>query len=74
LRSTRPEYLKIPQRLTAAELGVTDLAKNAADFHNATRGWNMDNTQWSSWRRVPSGRWKIIFDKGCPPCDCTAPT
>lgn len=26
----------------------------------------------SVWRREKDGSWKIIFDKGCPPCDCTA--
>jgi ketosteroid isomerase-like protein len=24
----------------------------------------------SIWRREADGRWKIVFDKGCPPCDC----
>ena len=24
----------------------------------------------SVWRRDGNGRWKVIFDKGCPPCDC----
>jgi len=24
----------------------------------------------SVWRRDDSGRWKIVFDKGCPPCNC----
>jgi ketosteroid isomerase-like protein len=24
----------------------------------------------SIWRREPDGRWRVIFDKGCPPCDC----
>lgn len=24
----------------------------------------------SVWRREPDGRWRIIFDSGCPPCDC----
>ena len=24
----------------------------------------------SVWRRGPDGTWKIVFDKGCPPCDC----
>jgi ketosteroid isomerase-like protein len=27
----------------------------------------------SIWRRGPDG-WKIIFDNGCPPCDCGAAT
>jgi ketosteroid isomerase-like protein len=25
----------------------------------------------SVWQRQADGSWKIIFDKGCPPCDCT---
>jgi ketosteroid isomerase-like protein len=24
----------------------------------------------SVWRREKDGKWRIIFDKGCPPCDC----
>jgi len=24
----------------------------------------------SVWRREPGGAWKVVFDKGCPPCDC----
>lgn len=24
----------------------------------------------SIWRREAEGGWKIVFDKGCPPCDC----
>jgi len=24
----------------------------------------------SIWRRGPDGKWTIIFDNGCPPCDC----
>ena len=27
----------------------------------------------SLWRREKDGTWKIVFDKGCPPCDCAAP-
>jgi ketosteroid isomerase-like protein len=26
----------------------------------------------SVWQRQPDGTWKIVFDKGCPPCDCGA--
>lgn len=24
----------------------------------------------SIWRREANSAWKIVFDKGCPPCDC----
>ena len=24
----------------------------------------------SVWQRQSDGAWKIVFDKGCPPCDC----
>jgi ketosteroid isomerase-like protein len=24
----------------------------------------------SVWRKEAGGAWKVVFDKGCPPCDC----
>jgi ketosteroid isomerase-like protein len=24
----------------------------------------------SVWQRQADGSWKVIFDKGCPPCEC----
>jgi ketosteroid isomerase-like protein len=24
----------------------------------------------SMWRRGSDGRWQIVFDRGCPPCEC----
>ncbi len=26
----------------------------------------------SVWRREKDGAWRVVFDKGCPPCDCAA--
>jgi len=25
----------------------------------------------SIWRRDAKGNWRVVFDKGCPPCDCS---
>jgi ketosteroid isomerase-like protein len=25
----------------------------------------------SVWQRQKDGSWKVVFDKGCPPCECT---
>jgi len=27
-------------------------------------------TYTSIWRREPGGEWRIVFDRGCPACDC----
>jgi ketosteroid isomerase-like protein len=26
----------------------------------------------SVWRREPDGNWKVVFDRGCPDCECPA--
>jgi uncharacterized protein (TIGR02246 family) len=34
----------------------------------------LTNTFTSIWRRDADGKWRIIFDKGCPVCAATPPT
>lgn len=31
---------------------------------------NLIGTFNSVWRLDSDGRWRVVFDKGCPPCDC----
>lgn len=31
---------------------------------------NQVGTFTSIWRREADGKWRVIFDKGCPPCNC----
>lgn len=31
---------------------------------------NQVGTFSSIWRREADGRWRVVFDKGCPPCKC----
>ena len=35
-------------------------------------GGKRTGTYNSIWRLESDGRWRIIFDNGCPPCDCGA--
>ena len=34
-------------------------------------GGNRIGTFNSVWRFEADGRWRVVFDKGCPPCDCS---
>jgi ketosteroid isomerase-like protein len=36
-------------------------------------GGNRVGTFNSVWRRGDDGKWTIVLDKGCPPCDCPKP-
>jgi ketosteroid isomerase-like protein len=56
--SWRPEVAAV---LASGQLGLT-----------SGPVFNPDGTQFgtfnSVWRREPDGSWKVVFDKGCPPC------
>ena len=42
--------------------------------HSSGPVYGPDGTQTgtfnSIWRKEPDGRWLVVFDKGCPVCDC----
>ena len=44
------------------------LAHSSGPVYNAA-GKHTGNFN-SIWRREPDGRWLVVFDKGCPVCDC----
>jgi ketosteroid isomerase-like protein len=61
--SWRPESATV---LDSGGLGLTSGPVIAA-------GGNRVGTFNSVWRKEPDGSWKVIFDRGCPPCECPPP-
>jgi ketosteroid isomerase-like protein len=47
---------------------VGDLGFSSGPVHDPAG--NRVGTFNSVWRREADGRWRILFDKGCPPCNC----
>lgn len=47
---------------------VGEIALSSGPVHDPAG--NRVGTFNSTWRRDPDGRWRVLFDKGCPPCDC----
>ena len=58
-----------PAQVVVLESGT--LALSTGPVSNA--GGQQVATFTSIWRLEESGDWRIIFDKGCEVCDCTAP-
>lgn len=55
-----------PERVEVLDSGT--LALSTGPVHDP-QGQRV-GTFSSIWRREADGRWRIIFDKGCPPCKC----
>ena len=54
-----------------AEVPDNSLGVTSGPVHDAT-GKRIGSCH-SVWRRERNGSWEIVFDKGCPRCDCDAP-
>jgi ketosteroid isomerase-like protein len=56
-----------PEQVEVLESGTLALSSGPVydAEHKRTGTFN------SVWRREPGGKWKIVFDKGCPPCNCS---
>jgi len=55
-----------PEQVVVLESGT--LALSSGPVHNPDG--KRVGTFTSTWRLDPDGRWRVIFDKGCPPCVC----
>jgi ketosteroid isomerase-like protein len=55
-----------PERVEVLESGTLALSTGPVRDPEGKRIGTFN----SIWRRDAGGAWKIIFDKGCPPCDC----
>jgi ketosteroid isomerase-like protein len=56
-----------PERVEVLDSGKLALSTGPV---RGPEGQDM-GTFMSIWRREAKGRWRIVFDKGCPPCDPT---
>lgn len=55
-----------PDRVEVLDTGT--LAMTSGPVYDP--GGRRVGTFTSVWRREAPGRWRIVFDKGCPPCRC----
>jgi ketosteroid isomerase-like protein len=55
-----------PDRVEVLDSGSLALSSGPVRDPQGTRVGTFN----SVWRREANGAWTIVFDKGCPPCDC----
>lgn len=58
----------VPQNVEVLDSGALGMSSGPVFDPTGKRSGTFN----SVWRREKDGTWKIIFDKGCPPCDCAA--
>ncbi|MBS1859486.1 MAG: nuclear transport factor 2 family protein [Acidobacteria bacterium] len=58
-----------PEQVEVLESGT--LAMTSGPVYDPGR--RRTGTFTSVWRREADGKWRIVFDKGCPPCNCGQP-
>lgn len=57
-----------PEKVEVLDSGTLALSSGPVFAPDGKRAGTFN----SIWRREPGGGWKIVFDNGCPPCDCGA--
>jgi ketosteroid isomerase-like protein len=55
-----------PERVEVLDSGALALSTGPVRDPDGRR----IGTFYSIWRRDAGGTWKVLFDNGCPPCDC----
>lgn len=55
-----------PESATVLESGTLGLTSGPVLAPDGTRIGTFN----SVWRREPDGSWKVVFDRGCPDCEC----
>lgn len=55
-----------PDRIEVLDAGTLALSSGPVRDPQGRRAGTFN----SVWRREANGEWRIVFDKGCPPCDC----
>jgi ketosteroid isomerase-like protein len=61
-----PPFSWEPEQVDVLDSGTLALSSGAV-FDPEGRRIGTFN---SVWRQDADGRWRVVFDKGCPPCDC----
>jgi ketosteroid isomerase-like protein len=56
-----------PDTAVVLDSGTNGLTSGPVSAPDGTRVGTFN----SVWRRGPDGSWKIVFDRGCPDCDCS---
>ena len=62
----QPPFSWEPEKVHVLDSGTLGLSSGPV----RDPGGRRTGTYNSIWRREADGRWRIIFDNGCPPCDC----
>jgi ketosteroid isomerase-like protein len=55
-----------PESVTVLDSGTLGLSSGPVFTPDGRRAGTFN----SVWRRKPDGTWKVIFDRGCPRCEC----
>lgn len=66
----RPPFSWAPAEVEVLDSGT--LAMTSGPVHDSS-GQRVGTFN-SVWRREKNGSWRVVLDKGCPPCDCGAAT